>query len=108
MLGRFLSDVLAWIRTTPISTALQKLITIKNKKRQKCRSSNRKVSVFLFVSRLGELGVSFSISAFWRPVALGESQQLEHVESIPSAFDILQYVLYAASFSGERAESTTS
>lgn len=66
------------------------------------------MSVFLLVSMLVSLGVSFSISAFWRSVALGESHQLEHVESIPSAFDILQYILYAASFSGERGKSTTS
>lgn len=76
----------------------------KKQKRQRCRSSNRNVSVFLFVSMLGELGVSFSVSAFWRSVALGESQQLQHVESIPSAFDILQYVLYAASFSSHTVQ----
>lgn len=64
--------------------------------------------VFLFIYMLVNLGVGFSISPLWRSVVLGESHQLEHVESILSAFDILQYILYAASFSGERGKSTTS
>lgn len=45
------------------------------------------------------LGVSFSISPLWWSVILGESHQLQHVESILSALDILQNILYAASFS---------
>lgn len=34
------------------------------------------VFVFLFASMWVHLGVSFSISAFWRSVALGENHQL--------------------------------
>lgn len=64
--------------------------------------------MFLFIYILVNLGVSFSISPLWRSVVLGESHQLQHVESILSAFDILQYIFYAASFSGERGKSTTS
>lgn len=54
------------------------------------------------------LGVSFSISPLWWSVILGESHQLQHVESILSALDILQNILYAASFSGKRGKRTTS
>lgn len=50
------------------------------------------------------LGVSFSISPLWRSVVLWESHQLYHVECILSAFDILQNILYAASFSSERGK----
>lgn len=64
------------------------------------------VAVLLFVSMLVNLGVSFSVSAFWRSVALGESHQLQHVESIPSAFDILQYILYTASFSSHAVQGS--
>lgn len=51
------------------------------------------------ITFLLNLGVSFSICPFWRSVVLWESHQLYHVECILSAFDILQYILYAASFS---------
>lgn len=56
------------------------------------------------ITFLLNLGVSFSICPFWRSVVLWESHQLYHVECILSAFDILQYILYAASFSSERGE----
>lgn len=56
------------------------------------------------ITLLLNLGVSFSICPFWRSVVLWESHQLYHVECILSAFDILQYILYAASFSSERGK----
>lgn len=51
----------------------------------------------VFLSK--RLGVSFSICSLWWSVVLGESHQLNHVESILSAFDILQDIFYAASLS---------
>lgn len=46
--------------------------------------------------------VNFAVCPFWRSVVLWKCQQLYHVESILSAFDILQHILYATSFSGKK------
>ena len=47
-------------------------------------------------------GVNFAVSPLWWSVALGKGHQLQHVEGIFSASNILLNVLNPTSFSGEQ------
>lgn len=53
--------------------------------------------MWLFSSR-----VNFAVSPFWWSVALGKGHQLQHVEGIFPAFNILLNILNATSFSDDQ------
>lgn len=52
-------------------------------------------------------GVNFAVSSLWWSVALGEGHQLQHVEGIFPASNILLNVLNATSFSDDRMKTVS-
>lgn len=52
-------------------------------------------------------GVHFAVRSLWRSVALGEGHQLQHVEGIFPASNVLLNVLNATSFSDDRMKTVS-